>query len=243
MSKSYGQLIPSVERRLSTWVSLGEKQAPGRAPGSRPTITISRRFGCEGFPVSEHLKALLEARTGETWNIYDKALLELVSQDENLSMKVLTDLGGPSRSIDSIGFLVPGYKPHSELFKRIPKYILRVAQAGNAIIVGRGGAIITHRLDNCYHFRLEADLDFRVATLARRMELSEPDARRLVRENEKSREKFLQDCLHVSSEDMTLYDAVFNNARHGVAEIAQSIVAYVTEAWNKRAQAAQPLSA
>ena len=137
---------------------------------------------------------------------------------------------------------MPGYVQHSEVFKRIPKYVVRIAQAGNAIIVGRGGAIITQKLDNCYHFRLEADLDFRVATIARRMEIPEPDARRLVKENEKARDKFIEDCLRVSASDTTIYDAVFNNARHGVAEIAQSIVAYVDEAWKKRSEASQPAS-
>jgi cytidylate kinase len=239
MSKSYGQLTPSVERRLSTWVSFGEQRAPSARLGSRPTITISRRFGCEGFPLGEQLKTLFEAHTGEIWNIYDKALLELVSQDENLSMKVLKDLGGPSSSVDPIGFLVPGYVQHSEVFKRIPKYIVRIAQAGNAIVIGRGGAIITQKLDNCYHFRLEADFDFRVAMMARRLEIPEPDARRLVKENEKSREKFIEDCLRVSSGDATIYDAVFNNARHGVSEIAQSIFAYVTAAWKKRGEGDQ----
>jgi cytidylate kinase len=239
MSKSYGHLIPSVERRLSTWVGITEQRGAIAAPGSRPTITLSRRFGCEGYPLCEQLKILLEDRMGETWNIYDKALLELVSQDENLSMKVLSDLGNPSSSADSIGFLVPGYLRQSEVFKHIPKYILRIAQAGNAIIVGRGGAIITQNLDNCYHFRLEADLDFRVATIARRMEISEGEARRLVKENEKTREKFLEVFLHTSPTDATVYDAVFNNAKHGVVEIAHSIVAYVSEAWKKRALARQ----
>jgi cytidylate kinase len=239
MSKSYGHLIPSVERRLSTWVGITEQHAASAPPGSRPTITISRRFGCEGYPLCEQLKTLLEERTRETWNIYDKALLELVSQDENLSMKVLSDLGNPSSSADSIGFLVPGYLRQSEVFKHIPKYILRIAQVGNAIIVGRGGAIITQKLDNCYHFRLEADLDFRVATIAKRMEISEAEARRLVKENEKTREKFLEHFLRASPTDATVYDAVFNNAKHGVVEIAHSIVAYVFEAWKKRALARQ----
>lgn len=234
MSKTYGHLIPSVERRLSTWVGIVEQRAPVAAPGSRPTITISRRFGCEAYPLSEHLKTLMEERTGETWNIYDKALLELVSQDENLSMRVLEDLGGPSSSLDSIGFLVPGYVQHSETFKRIPKYILRIALTGNAIIVGRGGAVITQKLDNCYHFRLEADLEFRVAVMASRLEISEAEAKRVVRANERTREKFLEDCLGVSQSDTALYDAVFNNAKHGVPEIAHSIAAYVFEAWKKR---------
>jgi cytidylate kinase len=242
MPKSYGQLIPSLERRLSTWVGITKQATPSAVPGSRPTITISRRFGCEGYPLSEQLKSLLEARTGETWNIYDKALLELVSQDENLSMQVLSDLGNPSSSADSIGFLVPGYLRQSEVFKHIPKYILRIAQVGNAIIVGRGGAVITQKLDNCYHFRLEADLGFRVATIARRMEISEAEARRLVKDNEKTREKFLEDCLRASLTDATIYDAVFNNARHSVAEIAHGIAAFVLAAWTTRAEASRSVS-
>jgi len=239
MSKSYGHLIPSVERRLSTWVGITGQRATGAPSGSRPAITISRRFGCEGYPLCEQLKTLLDARTGEIWNIYDKALLEMVSQDEHLSMKVLSDLGNPSSSADGIGFLVPGYLRQSEVFKHIPKYIVRIAQAGNAIIVGRGGAIITQRLNNCYHFRLEADLDFRVATIARRMEIPEAEARQLVMENEKTREKFLEAFLHTSPADAAIYDAIYNNARHGVVEIAHSIVAYVSEAWKKREAARQ----
>jgi cytidylate kinase len=149
-------------------------------------------------------------------------------------MKVLSDLGNPSSSADGIGFLVPGYLRQSEVFKHIPKYIIRIAQAGNAIIVGRGGAIITQTLDNCYHFRLEADLEFRVAAMARRLELTTAEARRLVKENEKTREKFLETFLHTSPTEAMVYDAVYNNARHGIVEIAHSIVAYVTEAWKKR---------
>jgi cytidylate kinase len=239
MAKSYGHLIPSVERRLSTWVGINEPHTPAVPPGSRPTITISRRFGCEGYPLGEQLKTMLDASTGATWNIYDKALLELVSQDEHLSMKVLSDLGNPSSSADGIGFLVPGYLRQSEVFKHIPKHIIRIAQAGHAIIVGRGGAIITQTLDNCYHFRLEADLEFRVASMARRLELTEVEARRLVMDNEKTREQFLEAFLHTSPTDGRIYDAVYNNARHGVVEIAHSIVAYVSEAWKKRKAAPQ----
>jgi len=35
---------------------------------------------------------------------------------------------------------------------------------------------------------------------------------------------------------------VYNNAKHGVVEIAHSIVAYVMEAWKKRADAGQQAS-
>lgn len=234
MARSYGQLIPSVERRLTTWVSLSERYAPASARGTCPTITISRRFGCEGYPLSERLKALLDETSGDVWNIYDKALLERVSRDEHLSMELLTRLGSPSRAADTLGFLLPGYQTHDEVFRRITKHIVHLAEAGNAIIVGRGGAIITRHLDNCYHFRLDASLEFRVASIARRLEIPEPEAIEMVRKNESRRNQFIDDSLQTSAIDLSLYDAVFNNARHTVTEIAASIVAYVAESRQER---------
>jgi cytidylate kinase len=231
MPKSYGQLVPSVERRLSAYLSLAEKRGGAEAADTRPTITISRKFGCEGFPLAERLKELLEAATDETWNIYDKALLERVSHDEHLSMTLLEGLGGPARAMDSIGFLFAGHVSHDALFRRIVKHLVAVAEAGNAIILGRGGAILTHRLPNCYHFRLDADFQFRVGSVMRRMELAEKEAERLVREGDRTREKFIEDCLGVSVSDLGFYEAVFNNARQDINAIAHAIVSYVAERW------------
>lgn len=234
MPRSYGQLLPSVERRLSAWISVTQRPTPALARGKRPTITISRQFGCEGFPLAEQLKPLIESRTGETWHIYDKALLELVSERDDLPIEVLSGLGDPTRNVDRFGFLVPHYVAQSDVFEHIHRHIARLAVAGNAIIVGRGGAIITQKFENCFHFRLEAGLDFRVASMAKRLDISAAAARTLVRKNELAREEFIKECLGASPADRTYYDAVFNNARQGVAEIASAIVAYVVEAWTRR---------
>jgi hypothetical protein len=231
MPRSYGQLVPSVERRLSTYLSVSESRRRSDLQEARPTITVSRRFGCEAFPLSERLKALLEAATGETWTIFDKALLERVSHDEHLSMAALEDLGGRARAMDSFGFLFAGHVPQDALFRRIVKHLVAVAEAGNAIIVGRGGAILTQKLPNCYHFRLDAEVGFRVASISRRLELAEKEAERLVRESDRTREKFIEDCLGVSVSDLGFYDAVFNNARQDISAIAHAILSYVAERW------------
>ncbi len=230
MAKSYGRLVPSVERRLSTWVSLSEARPP-HAPRRRPSLTISRTFGCEAYPLAERLKELLDAATREEWNIYDKALLERVSRDENLSLKLLEDLGGPSRALDSIGFLFSGHLSQDLIYRRMIRHVVRVAEDGNAIIVGRGGAILTQSLPNCYHFRLEATFEFRVASVARRLQVPQAEAEKTVREGDKMRERFIEECLGHSLSDVLLYDAVFNSARQGVVAIARSIVAYVADTW------------
>lgn len=234
MPKSYGQLVPSLARRLSAWVSISEQRAAAEAPPTRPTITLSRSFGCEAYPVSEHLRDLLEARTRESWNIYDRALLEQVAEDEHLSLKLLQNLGGPSRAGDTIGFLFQDHHQHYAVFRQVGRHILHLAETGNAIIVGRGGAIFTQKLPNCYHFRLDAPFEFRVASMARRLDLPESEAERMVRQHDKAREKLIEDCLHADVADIAYYHVVFNNARFSPEEIARAIVDHVSSRWKDK---------
>jgi hypothetical protein len=242
MTRSYHELIPSIERRLSAWVTVSDRRALRTPADRRPTITISRQFGCEGFPLAEQLEARFESLTGEDWTIYDKALLEVVSDRDRLAPSLLEGLGDPARQLGAFAFLVPGYVPQSRVFDHVKKHMVQVADAGNAIIIGRGGAIITQKMGNCFHFRLVASLDFRVASMAKRLEITEAEALKLVRINELARENFIQECLGASPADASYYDAVFNNARHGVHEIANAIVAYVSAAWKKQVETRLPLA-
>jgi cytidylate kinase len=230
MTKSYVQLVPSVERRLATWISLETKRR-SEAPMPRPSITISRRVGSEAFPLAEQLKELLDNATGETWNIYDKVLLERVAHDEGLSMNLLENLGGPASAGDSIGFLFPRHVSHDAAFRRLARHLVQIAEAGSAIIVGRGGAILTQKLANCYHFRLDAAFELRVASLARRMDISEREAEKLTREMDRTQEKFIEECVGASLSDLAPYDAIFNTGRQNVRAVAQAILAYVAERW------------
>lgn len=45
------RLIPSIDRRLSAWISVRDRVAT-RTRRDRLTITISRQFGCEGYPLA-----------------------------------------------------------------------------------------------------------------------------------------------------------------------------------------------
>lgn len=229
MAKTYTQLIPSIDRRLSTWISIAEKSRSREKEPIGPTITISRQYGCEGFPLAEALKEIFEDKTGEEWNIYDKALLKKVSEEEELSIRLLEGLGGPTQLLDSLPVTIPGHMPHSEMYRRLLAHLIGIARPGRAIIIGRGGAVITQGLPNCYHFRLEASFAFRAASMGRRLGLPLPEAEAHVKENQEQREKFFSKYLNVSTADHSFFDAVYNNERHSVAEIACSIFAYVMQ--------------
>jgi len=234
MAKTYTQLIPSIDRRLSTWLSMVEKSRSMEKPAASPTVTISRQYGCEGFALAEELKKIFEKKTGEEWNIYDKSLLKKVSEEEELSIRLLEGLGGPTELLDSLPVTLLNRMPHSRMYRRVMEHLIGIAKLGRAIIIGRGGAVITQSLPNCYHFRLEAGFEFRAASMARRLGIPLAEAEAHVRENEEARERFFSKNLNVSTADHSFFDAIYNNERHSVVEIASSIFAYVMQDWQRK---------
>ena len=231
MAKTYTQLLPSIDRRLSTWISMVERSKIREKGPAGPTITLSRQYGCEGFPLAEELKKIFEEKSGEEWNIYDKALLKKVSEEEDLSIRLLEGLGDMTQLLDSLPLPTLERPAHSQMYRRIVEHLIGIARLGRAIIIGRGGAVITHGFPNCYHFRLEASFGFRAASMARRLGLPLPEAEALVRENQEAREKFFSRHLNVSTADHSFFDAIYNNERHSVKEIAWSIFGYVMQGW------------
>jgi hypothetical protein len=234
MPKSNEPLPPRVERRLAAWISVKDGPTGIKTPPIGPSITISRKYGCDAFPLAQRLKERLDAACEEPWIIYDKALLEQVSQAEHLSLPFLEDLGLSRFADDSLGFIFPGHVTHDEAFRRLAWHLVLAADAGNAIIIGRGGAVLTRHLKNCYHFRLEASEKFCVASTAQRLKISEKEAAEMLREYHQKRDAFIETNLRTSLRDVAHYHAVFNRDRSGLDEIAAAIVSFVESGWEDK---------
>ena len=226
MAKTIASLSPSIEQREGLWTQLHERLAQVRKTTPPPSVTLSRQFGCEGYPTAQRLKELLEASTHQTWTLFDKALVEKVARDENLSRSLLAHLGDESHAQDVLRTHF-GFLTHNDAYARLVQHIVRIASAGCAIIVGRGGAVACQDLPNCFHFRLVGSFEFRAETIARRLELPLAEAQDLVRHQSKLREKFISECLHADITDSKWYDATFNNGRMGVESIAQACLRIV----------------
>ena len=224
-------LPTGVEERMSGWVRIQERRVGAAKAKPRPTVTLSRQFGCEGFPLALRLQTLLDQALGEEWHVFDKDLIEKLAQTEHIPLQLLQHLGDSARYLEAFGFHPRGSVTSDEAFARIAVSVLHLAEEGNAIIVGRGGAILCQKLENCFHFRLEASLDWRVASLARRMGISPKEAANHERAQSRLRDRFIGEHLGADLADRTFYDAVFNNERHSVEEIASAILAYVQCAW------------
>jgi hypothetical protein len=217
------KLVPNIEHRLSAWVKVQEGQKKGPRLEQKPTITISRQFGAEAFPLAEALKDLLEKKTGNAWTIFDKTLIEKISSETSLSEQLLTSIGEASKALEALTTMIPGLLTHSDAFKVLTRYVMRIALDGNAIIIGRGGSIITQHLPHCFHFRLEAPLEHRIRSIQKRLNIPYEKAKKMVIDNQKISERFIEDLLNCSVADIRFYHAVFNSGKSEVLRIARSI--------------------
>jgi len=233
MSKTFDSMIPSIELRERAWLQARERVARTHPSPVYPSITISRQYGCEGYPLAQQLKLILEEASGRTWTIFDKALVDKVASDEQLSRELLNRLGDESHAQDVLRTHF-GYLTHVDAYAKLVKHIIPIAAAGCAIIVGRGGAITCQGLKNCFHFRLVGSLEFRSSTLARRLGMPLAEAEELVRTQSKLREKFISDCLQADITSSDWYDAVFNNERQRVETIAQACLGLVVRGWPEK---------
>jgi cytidylate kinase len=236
LTMSGNRLIPAVDVRLGSLLEFTrrnelEKNKRGDTEKIRPTITISREFGCEAYPVSECLKAMLEKKTGEPWVVMDKALLEEVAKNHNLSEDMLKKLGEKSRFMDDIlATFSPHWKTEKDHFKLICRQMLSLAAKGNVILIGRGGAIITQSLKNCRHFRMFASDQFKIRSISRRLEVSAEEAEALINKKQKQRDTFIRDFLDRDARDMSYYNLIINNDRNSAEKIASTIADYVLSA-------------
>ena len=224
-------LVPSIEMRLGSLLEFNRRKDENDVSRgkTRPTITISREFGCEAFPMTECLKGIMEKKTGQPWAVMDKALLEEVAKHHQLSEEIVRNLGEKkSRILDEVlATFSSHWKSEKDYFRLLCKHMFSLAEKGNTIIVGRGSAIVTQPLKNCYHFRIYASHQYKVASIARRLNISKDEAEPVVEKNQKQRDAFIHDYFNMDPRDLRFYNLVFNNDKCTPERIAQTIADYV----------------
>jgi cytidylate kinase len=192
------------------------------------TITLSREFGCEAYPLAVNLKETLEKSTKEDWNIFDRDLIEKIRVDNSLNEELLSNIGKRSEFIEElIAKRQPSWKNKSETYKFLAKAIYSISSEGRAIIVGCGAAMITQDIRRAYHFRLIAPENFRIKSIARRTDVPYSEAEKMVSTRHKERKRFFKNFLQSEVVDLNYYHAVYNNDKLSVERIAENILATI----------------
>lgn len=225
-------LIPSVDLRIASLEEYNRRQKSKvllrQKEGNPPCITISREFGCEAYPVAERLRELMMRESGSEWVVMDKALLEEVARRHNISEDVLRNLGEKNHILNEVlATFSQKWKCEMDYFRLLSSHMISLASQGNVIIVGRGSAIITRHLENCYHFKLYASLEFKKASIARRLNISTEEAENLIERKQAQRDKFTSNFLDQDARDISHYHLLFNNDKNSTETVADTIANYV----------------
>lgn len=225
-------LVPSIEQRLTGLIEVSRRAKLETGLEDRkvfkPAITISREFGCEAYPTAEKLKALLEEKTGETWALVDRTLIDEVAKHHDLAADILHNLGKRPRWLDDmLSTLSPRWHNEREHFQLLAQQIVAIASGGNVIIVGLGAAIVTQSMKNCVHFRIFASEEFKTASVAARTGVSKAEAISMIEKRQKSREKFVRDFLNRDINNMHYFHLLFNNDRNSATAMAETMTCHL----------------
>lgn len=221
-------LVPSIENRLAGLIEVSRRakiEADIAAKNTiKQTVTISREFGCEGYPTAEKLKKILEEKSGETWALVDRRLIDEVAKHHELEADLLHNLGKRPRWLDDmLSSLSPKWKNERDYFQLLAQKIVAIASGGNAIIVGMGGAIVTQSMKNCHHFRIFGSMEHKVKSIAHRAKVSPAEALEMIEKRQRAREKFVRDFLDKDINDIHFFHVLYNNDRNTPDMMAQSI--------------------
>jgi len=228
-------LIPSVDLRVGALEEYNRTQKQKamlrhKKPKPRPCVTISRQFGCLGYPVAERVCELMSHKSGEPWLLIDRAVLDEVAKHHNISKDILESLGEKNRLLDDIlATFSPRWTHSQDCFRLLCKHVVSLAEQGNVIIMELGGAIITRHFEHSKHFRIYGSMDFKVRAIAQRLQIEYEAAEKMVIKQQKQRDAFTRDFLDQDDHNPALYELLFNNDRNSVEKIAATIAAYITD--------------
>jgi cytidylate kinase len=171
-----------------------EQQEPqAQEAALAPFITISRQPGISTDRFTSSLAKHLNA-ISPGWKVWDRELVEKVAADHHISRELVEAVGRTSKSwleefIQGLS-IAAGDPDEQALYKRVGMTVRALAQAGKAIIIGRGAVNITSNMRGGVHVRLVAPWGYRVWRLAGELAISRDEAAQAIEKLEREREMF-----------------------------------------------------
>ncbi len=145
--------------------------------------------------------------------VYDERLATLMVQEGLSRDEAYREMIEHERRIQAS-------ESYQELVKQV---ILEYAQAGNVIIVGRGGQVVLKDLSTVLHVRICAPEELRILRLAERLGIDRKEAERQIRQSDKERARYMKHFYNVKWDDPDLYHIVVNTGKMSV-DVATQII-------------------
>jgi len=193
----------------------GGKSALEAEGTRRRVLTISRQAGCGAHVIATQLAEYLQAGDTETkcpWTVFDRNLVEKVLEDHQLPKRLEKYMPEDKTSeiTDIMDELFDLHPSSWTLVHKASETILRLAELGNVIIIGRGANVITAKLEQAFHVRLIGSLETRIARVRQFDHLNEKAAAQFVQTEDLGRMRYLKKYFDKDIDDPLLYHVVIN---------------------------------
>jgi hypothetical protein len=160
-----------------------------------------------------------------SWMVFDRDIVERVLADHHLPARLAKFM--PEDRIteihDTLDELFGLHPATWTLVEKTGETILRLAELGNVILIGRGSNIITSRMDNAFHVRLVGALEPRVEFVQADRRMDKKAALQAVNDEDEGRKRYVKKYFHRDIDDPLLYHLVVNTPVLGHAAAARLI--------------------
>lgn len=191
------------------------KEIPG-APGAsvKPAITISRAEGAGGLTVASNLAGYLQEHvpSHEVWTVFSQHLVAKVLEEHHHRKNIATFMTENHKAMltDAMEELLGLHPSTWTLVEQTNATILRLAQMGNVILVGRGASIVTRKQPNVFHVRLVGSFEKRVEQAQKVFGLDRKSAISYIKKKDAARRRYVKDNFDKDIEDPLLYHVTIN---------------------------------
>lgn len=201
------------------------KQETERTPG--PVITIARDYGCPGIPVARGVTTALSSGLDE-WKLFDKEIINQAASELRLSPEMAEHISqrAPRGFFhEFISAFSQAQNPGDASVKRaVANAIRAISLAGNAVILGRGGVVITRDIKASLHVKLYGSMDYRKERV-KQMDNLKTDKEALEKITVVDRERiYLRDYFAGEELNAGVFDIQLNCSTLSEEEIVQAIV-------------------
>lgn len=205
---------------------------PVKADTAFKSVTISREAGSGGNSVAENLATNLERtnrKDARPWTVFDRNLVARVLEDHQMPARLakffpedrLTEL---QDIMDEVFGLRPG---SWKLVEQASETILRIADLGGAIIVGRAANLVTRTLPDVLHVRLMGSVEVRARRLAESRGMTRKSALDYIHREDVGRRRYVKKYFGADVDNPQLYHITLNTDMVSIEEATNTLTRVV----------------
>lgn len=189
-------------------------------------INIGRQFGGGGLGVATELGNILGIP------VYDKELIAKAAQDSGFSAVLFEQTDERKRLFSLSELFTHGYGETEDymsargLFKIQSQTILKIAEQGSAIIVGRCADYILRDLDCTLNIFLTSPEEVRIDRISERKGIGREAAARMIEENDRKRSEYYNYYTFGNWGKASNYDLCIDSHILGIRGTAEFIIGF-----------------